>query len=240
MIYLWNLTWDLNKDQTLIKTFKSMEISSIKNLWISWLSGINDTEVSDLNEFLKNSSISKIDNFWFNYYDSGEVELYKYTESLKSCLVKVMNEVYIHSCILNQYDLEEVFKSSYNAHSLWLDWCQIGELTSDFNIDPSLPYKISEIYLVSTAVKDDPDWIDSIKFKILINAIKTVPSLLSNLKVIKLNDSQFPISDFDILNTSKDSNTSQTDTIDESQSILADFEQLKIENSEFIEPQAYM
>ena len=237
-----SLKFDLRfkNDQHFLKMLKWKEINFIENLWVSWINGTNETGIKDLNEFLNNPSINEVKNFWFNYFDDGFIELNNdFNESLKNILETVTNEVYIHAWILDQSSLENIFKSSHNALSLWFDWCQIGELNENLDLNSSLIYKITEIYLVGTAVKDDLDYIESTKFKLLINALKKVPSLLENLKVIKVDDNHFPIKDFDVLNTSRDSNSSQTDTVDESQPILSDFHQLKIEHSEFVEPLAY-
>ena len=117
------------------------QIPQLRRIRISYLNGSD----SNLNLFLSNWVPQNLTLLWINYPPINYIKPTKmnfYSNSLTTCLKKVMKEIYLYLFEMDESDLESVVKASCNSERLVLSYWDL-KWSRPMNFKCSSTYKIT-------------------------------------------------------------------------------------------------
>lgn len=119
---------------------------------------------------LENSDLSNLQILYL--HGEGEMSLLKARDFLPPLLKLTKKQIFLDSFKLWEEDLKMIFMNCINSKNLSLVNCQITNIGNLFKVDKDQEYKIKELDLFWSCVKDDKDYFDQIKLSKFLKLLR--------------------------------------------------------------------
>lgn len=144
--------------------------------------------LDDLKFFIKNSNLARLKVLYL--HGNSNMELSKLKYILPSLLKIVTEQIFIDSFILSEQILNTIFENSINSERLVLVNCQIGDIGETFVIRDSAPYKMRELDLTWTCIKDNDSFLSEDKLSLFFRALAKT-QLKQSLKFVHVDEEDY-------------------------------------------------
>jgi hypothetical protein len=179
-------------DDSVIKFFREMEefkFDQLRKVSIENIEDFNPLDIKVFNRFMKYWFPNSLSVLWLQ---SSMTNINLLISGLEIILERVHCQVYLQCFQFDQNTLKKVIESSRNAKELVFYWCQIDEISSEFELDPYIHYSLEVLDLYETAKKKEKKFLNKKKLKKLSKAMAKT-NIKSNLRKVHVRAQFFKL-----------------------------------------------